>query len=299
MRGRLPDGGDKPRQFDTVVFVHGILGASTKTWGNFPQLLSSDVDLAEVDVLCWGYQSSLVPGTYADVELESQALMSGLGVGIDRGNQIFLVGHSMGGLVILKGLTEWLRQGRDEDVIAEVRRVTLYATPLKGSAVANVVHAAGLFRLIPRILIRFLPIAQLRDLRVGTFVDELIRDVVADVLPREGPKIRTCPGLHDRLVTPSSAVGPFHGEPNPVYLEGGHGSVKLPETHFDVRYRTLKCDLIEMLTERFCEVCRTLQNPTATRDQRGQAARQFWPTVWGAYREMRPEVLWGPGRHRR
>lgn len=40
---------------DTVVFVHGFCGHFRETWGFFPELLLSDADMPEVDVLLWGY----------------------------------------------------------------------------------------------------------------------------------------------------------------------------------------------------------------------------------------------------
>ena len=52
--------------------------------------------------------------------------------------QLFFVGHSMGGLVILDGLTQEAKEGRAaERPAGATRYVVLYATPLNGSSVAS------------------------------------------------------------------------------------------------------------------------------------------------------------------
>lgn len=45
------------RGIDAVVFVHGIGGDFLETWGAFPELLASDPELPELDILLWGYQT--------------------------------------------------------------------------------------------------------------------------------------------------------------------------------------------------------------------------------------------------
>ena len=165
---------EEQQHVDTVVFVHGILGNETGTWGEFPHLLHTDRDLPKLDILCWGYRSDVVPRRYQDIETEGEALISDLETLVEEGNDLYLVGHSMGGLVILKGLVNRIRNehGSTHPVNA-VRWITLYSSPLLGSAVANVVSFTISAIPVLRQLMKWLPGNQLYDLRRGDFVEQL------------------------------------------------------------------------------------------------------------------------------
>lgn len=49
------------RGIDAVVFVHGLDGHFRDTWGAFPELLHSDPDLPNLDILLWGYRTGFLP----------------------------------------------------------------------------------------------------------------------------------------------------------------------------------------------------------------------------------------------
>ena len=250
---------------DTVVFVHGILGDETGTWGRFPELLHTDDDLPCLDILCWGYHSGIVPRKYQDVETEGEALVSDLETLVQEGNDLYLVGHSMGGLVILKGLVKRIRNEHgDTHPVRGVKWITLYASPLLGSAVANVVSAAlGIIPVVRTVMKRF-PGTQLYNLCRGEFVDELVGDTVSLIYrPKresklvDGPiPVRACYAKQDAVVSKGSAIGVFRDDPPPKLLEGTHGTVKLPEHHRDVRYLAFKNDLEQGLCRSFGQICR-------------------------------------------
>src|SRR6185437_1531254 len=252
------------RHLDTVVFVHGLLGDSGKAWGDFLELLDTDPDLPRLDLLSWGYRSGLMPSSYQGVETEGEALVSDLESLVRDGNAIFLVGHSMGGLVILKGLVNRIRdQHGQKHPVKSVKRIVLYATPLHGSAVANVVR----FLLGRSRWTQWLggawPRKQLKDLERGSFCDELIahvtnliyRPLAENPLVLAPIPVRACAAKHDRLVTRDSAISIFR-DPAPKILEGGHVSIKLPDHHGDTRYLALKNDLEEALGHSFHMLCR-------------------------------------------
>ena len=96
-----------------VVFVHGVLGHYRETWGDFPYLLAQDADLNHCDWICWGYPSNLqVPkvssipflgNSMPSLPSVSESLCADLKnpqIGGSYKNLI-LVGHSMGGLVLM------------------------------------------------------------------------------------------------------------------------------------------------------------------------------------------------------
>ena len=252
-----------PQDFDAVVFVHGILGSHASTWGRFPELLSTDVDLPSLDLLSWGYSSGYVPGSYNDVATEGHALLSDLESHVRDGNDIYLLGHSMGGLVILRGLVDRILDEKGQTPpVSQIRWITLYASPLFGSAVANVVAFGLLLNKWARLLSKVFPHKQLRDLRRGKFCDDLTRDVVRlvyrplpqSLLVRRAIPVRACAALHDQLVARESAIGVFN-DPSPKDIDGTHGTVKLPEHHKDSRYLAFKNDLESGLKDSFARLC--------------------------------------------
>ncbi|SRR6266404_3484353 len=270
------------RHFDTVVFVHGIIGSYQTTWGQFPELLASDEDLPNLDILSWGYRSGFIPGSYQDVETEGDGLIADVESLVRQDNQIFLVGHSMGGLVILKGLVNRIYdQGGPNHPIKSVNRIVLYATPLLGTAVANVVLFTLGIKFATRLLLRVMPGKQLRDLRRGDFCDQLLSDSNRlvfrpkrnDLLASRAIPVLACTAKHDALVAKRSAIGIFV-DPDPKHLEANHTSIKLPDHHRDTRYLALKHQLTQGLVQSFHELCLEVKtNPKKT--SRAKAAQRL------------------------
>ena len=128
----------------------------------------------------------------------------------------------MGGLVILKGLVNRIRNehGSTHPVNA-VRWITLYSSPLLGSAVANVVSFTISAIPVLRQLMKWLPGNQLYDLRRGDFVEQLVGDTESLIYqPTENAllmngriPVRACYAKQDNVVAKKSAIGflsPIH-----------------------------------------------------------------------------------------
>lgn len=272
------------QDFDTVVFVHGILACNKTTWGKFPELLDSDGDLPSLDILCWGYKSGLKPAYYRGLDTESAALISDLETLINSQNHIYLVGHSMGGLVILKGLVEQIRKryGRKHP-IASIQCVALYASPLLGSSIANAVNYALNTNFLTRLACKILPSKQLKILKKGEFLDSLMTDISSMVYkPQPGSQfmdkaipIRTCYGKQDRIVSSESAIGIFKNSPSPKPLEGDHSTVKQPHHHHDMRYLVLKKDIENDLAGKFRTICQAATDPSSNQLARRIAFERF------------------------
>ena len=257
---------DDPPNSDLIVFVHGFIGDLAATWDQFPALLSSDPDLPALDILLCGYRSRFLRWD-PDIPRTGKRVISELDVQAATDTRIFLVGHSMGGLVILSGLAEACRDGyAQQKPTANIAWVTLFASPTMGSeAAGSFKYLIGLLRLFPtRILAWAVSTRQLRQLARGTFVDELLREVMqrlycTDIAPgdmntKRYINIRVVIGDDDRVVTESSARGLFHRLP-PRYVTGTHSTMKEPTHHRDSRYLALTSDITECLRAEFSTLC--------------------------------------------
>lgn len=279
---------------DTIVFVHGFLrGHYIDTWAQFPALLHTDPDLPELDILMWGYRTGVIRGY--DVIHESERLITDICALIRSDNALYLVGHSMGGLVILKGLRDQMFGGWAEShPCINVRLVSLFASPLTGSWMVGVIrHTVG----IPRVLNK-----HIRNLSRSDFCDQLILDVfdriyrpkVEDRSARRIP-IRMNVGMRDAVVDKAdrdAALARFR-DPRPYTLDEGHASIKEPSNHLDVRYRLFQNDLQDGLADSLYELSGRYYNAN-TPNERVEA----WQEIQRRYRtlaeqrvqEMLPEL---------
>jgi hypothetical protein len=224
-----------------------------------------------------------VPSLYQDVATEGDALLSDLEMAVGDENQIYLVGHSMGGLVILQGLVNRiLAEAADSHPVANVSQVTLYASPLLGSVYANLAFfTLGISRWV-RLISGFLPIAQLRDIREGShLVQELLsktnklicRPTADSKLVKRSIPVRACVAKYDPFVKKHSAIGVLDSSLPPIYLDADHNNVKTPDHHNDQRYLAFKEDLQQLLVIPFGNLCRTMLFSNDSHERRMAAAR--------------------------
>ena len=251
------------RRIDAVVFVHGIAGHFRDTWGAFPELLHSDPDLPDLDILLWGYRTSYLPQDVHGTGTLARNLVSELRVRLENaaGVSLALVAHSMGGLIVFEGLVEEMRHGRAEQKPTSlIRLISLFAVPTKGSWAADTADTV-----IERFALSegFLN-EQIRSLR-GDACDSLIARVARQIYdpPDNGPNSRRIP-IRMVVASRDTAVGvddsdmanaPFQELPA-LELDYDHHDVKLPNSHEDIRYLALAHDIQSMVSERFAELCR-------------------------------------------
>jgi pimeloyl-ACP methyl ester carboxylesterase len=113
-----------------IVFVHGFNSSSKTAWGKFPSLLLGDDELKDFNIVLYGYRTKSCVETDS-IREEGNLLASFLHDTI-RGNhqkyqQVVLVGHSMGGLVIMRAL---LTLNRDHPLVLDEHdfRVATFGT---------------------------------------------------------------------------------------------------------------------------------------------------------------------------
>src|SRR5262249_40879992 len=130
-------------------------------------------------ILLFGYKSRWL-WVDPDIGHAGDRLVSELELQLDPNASIFLVGHSMGGLVILSGLVQRLRAGHaKQPPCRNVAHITLFATPVMGSQAATVLqHLMLLLRLLPKtFLLRMLESKQMAGMARGTSIDRLLAEV--------------------------------------------------------------------------------------------------------------------------
>ena len=197
-------------------------------------------------------------------ETLGQNLISELCVRLGTDAIAHLVGHSMGGLVVLQGLAEEMRSDRaQEPPTSSIQFISLFAVPTRGISAVNVAAA---------IIAWFGPLGlpegtlndQLRSLE-GEACDSLIEEVMERIYepPTDGPSARRIP-IRMALASRNAVVVdedrdiahvPFQA-PRPLAFDYGHNDVKLPTSHEGRRYLALAHDVQWMVTKRFVEVCR-------------------------------------------
>lgn len=261
------------RHLDTIVFVHGILGHYVRTWGRFPKLLSEDEELPELDILLWGYRTGWFRRHYA-LQTEAAHLATTLQGLVRPGSDIVLVGHSMGGLVILKALVDRMALGEAQlHPCGAVGWISLFASPLNGVWLAGIARRVFL---IPMWALRGLH-WHLRDLSRGPFVGDLMRDVTAciyqplgeDTRNRKIP-IRIIAATRDRAVAKEDrdvALAPYKN-PAAQQLDQTHTSIKEPTSREDLRYKVLAMDLQRAITQTFRRLCVTVDDVATAVDDR-------------------------------
>ena len=89
-----------------IMFVHGLTGQVGTTWGNFPKFLDEDQSI-EYEVKEFGYTSPHLAWLFfksaPSISSIANGVLSDIKAHCDIENDdIILVGHSMGGIVIKK-----------------------------------------------------------------------------------------------------------------------------------------------------------------------------------------------------
>lgn len=254
---------------DTVVFVHGLRGHFQKTWAGFPQLLADDPDLPSLDIVLWGYPTAALLPLANDTQTEGKHLVATLGAQIASDNTVHLVGHSMGGLIILEGLVHEMQGSRAQQHPAKsISFISLYASPVSGSTAGTIAkHTLGNAWLFGRIVNK-----HIRSLARGVDCDRLLTETYnriynpdqEDSGNREIP-IRMIMGSRDSAVTDSDrkAGNARFRKHQPMELDFGHSQIKEPDSRFDDRYRALANDLQEGFAKRFQSICQNLSAPDA------------------------------------
>lgn len=237
-----------------IVLVHGFRGSAKLTWGKFPALIETDPDLPVLRGLSWGYETGFF-NRCSGIGRVGEQLVTELAAGPSRSSEIVVVGHSVGGLVILQAITkEMIDRGALKNPASRIARIALFATPLDGQLVRQLLRGiiASPIGLFARLVLRN---RQLQELYSIKLVNNLRREVI-DRIYLKSPTGDTESGRHiqihtfvadqDRVVTEDSVKAWFRSPPPRALQDTDHNSIKLPPDRRDLRYRVL-ADILEDL----------------------------------------------------
>lgn len=210
------------RKPNAIIFVHGYMGGR-ETWGKFPELIRSDEALRDFDIHVVEYPTYLFLGPKnPSIRQVGEFLATEIHERFNGYREIYLVGHSMGGLVIQSMVVEHLKAGRAPS-LRSIKHIILFGTPNNGKD-------------IPKLVRLFDP--QLEGLAATEdTVDEIRNEWINRVYaPTISPgdlnsklhiPITVVMGLQDEVVERRSAES-FFRNPPPVTVPGDHRTMKEP-----------------------------------------------------------------------
>ncbi|MEV7170452.1 alpha/beta fold hydrolase [Streptomyces sp. NPDC093224] len=226
-----------------LVLVHGLL-SSPDAWTPFQKLIGEDRELAFVTPLPFGYATPFVRvglrrriPSFDDI---ADSLKGFLEVEAQEYDDLVLVSHSQGGLVVQRYLHRMLNAGRGTE-LARIKLVCLFACPNSGSEIL-----LSLRRLLPKH-------PQERQLRpLNAMVAESHSSTINRVVHAGQITASSCPipfrvyvGDSDNIVPAESARGVFP-QSDISTLPGDHSSLIRPDTAAHRSFTTLRRDLLAM-----------------------------------------------------
>jgi pimeloyl-ACP methyl ester carboxylesterase len=206
-----------------AVFVHGLF-SSELTWEPLLAALRADDEiLARVECLTFGYATPKfrlrLSRRIPDFDTVAASLSTFLDVECAPYDQLILIGHSQGGLIIQRYLQRMLSDSRGLELV-RIKRVILLACPNNGSEFLLSLRKAAFFWHHPHE----------RSLRpLNEAVLDCLRTVVRSIVYAQSVSRDSCPipfsvyaGAEDAIVKRGPAMGVF---PTVGALPGDHNTI--------------------------------------------------------------------------
>lgn len=216
-----------------ILFVHGLNG-SEKTWKNFKNLIDSDKSL-NYKVYFYEFPSSLVriipfvQDKYGSPRALSGGLKTYIDVKLEKYDEVVLVGHSLGGILIKKYLVDQ----KVSNSPTKVKKVMFYAVPQEGSGVANAASQISFGH------------GHLKQLSKNSEFLDTLNDTWAISNVEESYDIRLVIATEDTVVTEFSAKANFRHAAIDFISGKGHISICKPEDKNDLSFLVLKNFLLQ------------------------------------------------------
>ncbi len=249
----VPRSPNLPPRKSLVIFVHGFNSDPT-CWDTLLKLMSEDpVMTSAFDWKRFSYDSKITSGffnllarlpDYDDITAKfDQFLVDSFDSTYD---QLYLVGHSQGGLIIQSWLSLIVTSNQANIRLKRVREIILVCTPTMGSTIASGLRKF-VFSLLrdpqeDRLQVLDATVAKTRRLVEERIVQTSLRDASHWTVP-----ILSIWGQGDAVVSATSAQASFD---NLLTVDGDHSTVLKPANTGDSRYRVLADALLSPLGHR-------------------------------------------------
>jgi len=215
-----------------AIFVHGVESDSSKCWDDLLGLMKEDPDItAAFDLLCFDYPAKFQSGLFNPLGRipDYDGIVGNFETFLELHftsayDELYLTGHSQGGLIIQYWLASCLNNGEGRK-LRRVREILLISTPTLGSDFGGSLRRA-VFGLLRN--------AQEERLRpFDSQVAKTRRTVEQQVIQASVCDDRNCPipivsfwGLKDGVVRSASAEASFERF---IVLPGDHSSIIHPD----------------------------------------------------------------------
>ncbi|MFJ3697554.1 esterase/lipase family protein [Streptomyces sp. NPDC090052] len=229
-----------------TVFVHGLNGSGYGTWKAWPKILfDGQGEFPPTDVAMFYYPSLFKAACRlqlgANIDLQAQQLADHLQELSEEYDEIYLVAHSLGGLVAEAAVSTYLNKlgmrERDSLPVSPIAAIFLMASPLGGSGKALLLFSV--FRDVRR-----LRLLSEEQARYAQFFNSYVQ---VQCLASEGnyrfivPRFAGIATL-DVAVSPTSASGSIPGEQRRQF-RGTHFSVVKPKSPMDPQHTWLMASI--------------------------------------------------------
>lgn len=116
-----------------VAFFYG-LGGSEKSFGAVPHILQAELrELFRVEVLDYSAGHSAP----SNIETSAEQILTVLRTNHGQDDPIYLIGHSLGGLIARTVCQKLLETGSDDDLLNRIAGVITLGSPLEGARIGN------------------------------------------------------------------------------------------------------------------------------------------------------------------
>lgn len=118
-----------------IIFLHGLTG-SADSWGAVPDFVKKSPLGAGFEVASLEYSAKIF--SRSDITTSAERVLTEIETSYGSFKPIYLVGHSLGGLIARELCKSLLRNGPD-DILAKLPVVITVGTPLEGARCANTI----------------------------------------------------------------------------------------------------------------------------------------------------------------
>jgi pimeloyl-ACP methyl ester carboxylesterase len=225
-----------------LVFIHGIFGSAKETWAATPQMLMTTSILADADFASFGYATKVID--FREPRFVVQSFVLWLRTHMAKYDNIFVIAHSMGGLIVRDACQQLITSSNtsDHQLFAKVRHCFLVAVPLSGSWAARLVNKIPIVRSLNR-RIPYLAKDRITITQLSSYWEAV---KAAKRLGIVGPRFSLFVGTDDALVTEPGAWAVTSVDEYEGPVAGTHSKIK---TDIDIN-STLSNRILQVINDR-------------------------------------------------